>query len=90
MANDEFRDQQQAARDAGLAARHETRVERARDREFVQAELWRVANAARRDVTNEIAAAILAVACELGDGAQRELCYDLERTAREIGNRETS
>ena len=29
MANDEYRTPQQAARDAGLAARHETRVERA-------------------------------------------------------------
>ena len=29
MANDDYRDQQQAARDAGLAARHETRLVRA-------------------------------------------------------------
>ena len=28
MANDDYRDQQQAARDAGLAARHETRLAR--------------------------------------------------------------
>ena len=42
MANDEYRTPQQAARDAGLAARHETRVERA----------------IRRQVAEEIAQAI--------------------------------
>ena len=41
MANDEFREQQQASREVGLKARHETRVERA----------------IRRQVADEIAAA---------------------------------
>lgn len=36
MANDEYRTPQQAAREVGLAARHETRVERAIRRQAVQ------------------------------------------------------
>jgi hypothetical protein len=44
MANDEFREQQQASREVGLKARHETRVERA----------------IRRQVAEEIADAIQA------------------------------
>lgn len=50
MANDEFREQQQAARKPGLKARHETRVERA----------------IRRQVAEEIAAAIEAVRDSVG------------------------
>ena len=36
MANDEYRDQHEAAREAGLAARHETRVERAIRRQVAE------------------------------------------------------
>lgn len=55
------------------------------DEEFVQAELWKVANVSRRDVANEIAAAILAAAPSYSDSRQRDVVYDMERVAREIG-----
>ena len=67
MANDEFREQQQASREVGLKARHETRVERA----------------IRRDVANEIAAAILGTAPRYSDSRQRDVVYDMERIARD-------
>ena len=83
------REQFEAARAAGLKARHETRVERAKDREFVQAELWKVANAARREVAEEIAAAIEAKVIDRYP-TKGEILREVARIAREIGAKETS
>ena len=84
MANDEFRTPQQAARDAGLAARHETRVERA----------------IRRQVAEEIAQAIDDMRKALqeayykraheADRIRAEFAVDCMIAAREIGAKETS
>ena len=60
------------------------------DEEFVQAELWKVANVSRRDVANEIAAAILAAAPSYSDSRQRDVVYDMERIARQIGTKEAT
>lgn len=54
MANDEYRTPQQAAREAGLAARHETRVERA----------------IRRQVLDEVAAAFEPILYASDDGTE--------------------
>lgn len=78
MANDDYREQHERDRAAGLAARHETRVERA----------------IRRQVAEEIAQAIdnllenphaLGVGCEHCD-----LLRLAATTARHIGAKETS
>ena len=84
MANDEYRTPQQAARDAGLAARHETRVERA----------------IRRQVAEEIAQAIDDMRKALqeayykraheADRIRAEFAVDCMIAAREIGAKETS
>lgn len=50
MANDEYRTPQQAARDAGLAARHETRVERANEHEAYERGYRR----ARKEIADEM------------------------------------
>ena len=68
----EDRSEMEAARLAGLAKRHETRE----------------ARAVRREVANEIAVAILARAHSYGDSRQRDVIYDMERLAREIGSRD--
>lgn len=89
MANDEFRDQQQAARTPGLKARHETRVERAMDRAVKDARA-----AVRAEVAEEIAAAIerwFPDPHEPGEHcADCWLIQELAHVAREIGAKETS
>ena len=75
MANDEYRDQHEAAREAGLAARHETRVERA----------------IRRQVAEEIAQALEKDARQCPPKTVASGAFErAARIAREIGAKETS
>ena len=92
MANDEYRDQHEAAREVGLAARHETRVERAREREIVQTELTRLANEVRKQVADEIYQALKRRRNEAREDQQRgwPLLSEAMIIASEIGAREHS
>ena len=71
MANDEFRDQQQASREVGLKARHETRVERAIRREVAE----EIAQAIEAKVTwfREMYEPSLAAGCSYGVEIAREI-----------------
>ena len=77
MANDEFRTPQQAARDAGLAARHETRVERAIRRQVAE----EIAQALEKCVTGNDGA--------LFQGADSAFT-GAARLAREVGSKEAT
>jgi len=59
------------------------------DEEFVQAELWKVANAVRREVAEEIAAAIEVRQNAAGRAVAYEALALAARIAREIGSKET-
>lgn len=87
MSNSEYREAQQQAREHGLRARQEARLENAT---YTAAEVKVLTEAAlrlgRKEAGEEIAVRLEAIRDQIGDGEQRELAHDMATIARYIAS----